>query len=221
MKNVIKNNWSFFIPFAVVWLLVLGIVLGTTKLEQMQFINAHNSLWADYFFLGATEWGEGWFFFAVILVHIIFVRFDRAMMFAVSLALSTLISSTSKLWFNTLRPIGFFEGLNHQWHLIKDLPINIHLSFPSGHTTTAFAVFTMLMLLNSYKKMGFIFVLLAWLTGYSRCYLFQHFPEDVLGGAVIGSMSSLSVYVFFLNLYLKNPRQWHEKNIFNLRKAKK
>ena len=99
------------------------------------------------------------------------------------------------------------------WHFVEGVDINIHLSFPSGHTTTAFAIFTMLTLFARNKNWGFVFVILAWLTGYSRCYLFQHFPEDILGGVVIGVFSSIIVYTWLMNLHTKNPKAWHKKRL--------
>ncbi len=60
-------------------------------------------------------------------------------------------------------------------------------SFPSGHTSGAFALATSLSL--NYPKWYVIVPSFAWagLTGYSRMYLGVHYPSDVLTGAVIGS----------------------------------
>ncbi|MES2517148.1 MAG: phosphatase PAP2 family protein [Bacteroidota bacterium] len=178
----------------------------------MQFINSHNALWADWFFFGATQLGEGWFWAAIILLFL-FIRYDKALIFTASLTLSTLISSSTKFYFNTLRPLGFFKDLKANWHFVDGVYINLHLSFPSGHTTTAFAIFSLLAIFSKNKNWGFIYVLLAWITGYSRCYLFQHFPEDVLAGAVIGVFSSVVVYYWLTGLYGKTPKIWHRKSL--------
>ena len=60
-------------------------------------------------------------------------------------------------------------------------------SFPSGHSSGAFALATSLSL--NYPKWYVIVPSFAWagLTGYSRMYLGVHYPTDVLIGAVIGS----------------------------------
>jgi membrane-associated phospholipid phosphatase len=209
MKQIIKNNLPFFIPYAVLWLCGLAIVLTTTKLEQMIFINTHHTVWADYFFVGATQMGEGWFWGVIIFVFL-FVRYDKALILTTSLVLSTFLSSSLKLYFDTLRPIAFFKNLKYDWHFVDGVIVNIHQSFPSGHTTTAFAIFTLLMLFTKNKNWGFLLVILAWLTGYSRNYLFQHFPEDVLAGALIGVFSSLIVYFWLMNIYKKKPKKWHK-----------
>ena len=217
MKKIFQKNLPFFIPYIIVWLAVLGIVLTTTKLEQMQWINSHNNLWGDWFFYGATQMGEGWFWGAIIVLFL-FIGFEKALMLGASLLLSSSISTSAKFWFNALRPIGFFEKLHLKWHTVDWVYINYHLSFPSGHTTTAFAIFTMLTLFVINKNWGFLFIILAWLTGYSRTYLFQHFPVDVLGGAFIGVFSSVLVYYLLMKVYKKMPKDWHGKSLLSIGK---
>lgn len=214
MKQIFRKNLSFFIPCIIIWLAILSVVMTTTKLEQMQWINSHNNVWQDWFFYGATQMGEGWFW-VVIIVVFIFIGFEKALILGASLLLSSTISTLAKFWFNTLRPIGFFEKLNLKWHTVDWVHVNYHLSFPSGHTTTAFAIFMILTLFVKNKSWGFLFVILAWLTGYSRTYLFQHFPVDVLAGAFIGVFSSVSVYYLLMKMYEKTPKDWHGRSLLS------
>lgn len=60
-------------------------------------------------------------------------------------------------------------------------------SFPSGHTTDAFAVATALSL--AYPRWYVIVPACAWAgaVGYSRLHLGVHYPSDVLAGAVAGA----------------------------------
>lgn len=73
-------------------------------------------------------------------------------------------------------------------------------SFPSGHTSSAFATATSLSLL--YPKWHVIAPSFLWASavGYSRMELGVHYPSDVLAGALIGFASSFLMYKVNKNL---------------------
>ncbi len=64
-------------------------------------------------------------------------------------------------------------------------------SFPSGHTMSSFTAATVIFYCNKYA--GLPAYILASLIGFSRLYLFCHYPTDVLGGAVFGILTALFV----------------------------
>jgi membrane-associated phospholipid phosphatase len=74
-------------------------------------------------------------------------------------------------------------------------PLDVHpfdnseagLSFPSQHTSFAFA--TAMILSMQYKKWYVVVPAFAWAAGvgYSRLYLGQHYPSDVVAGAALGT----------------------------------
>ena len=62
-------------------------------------------------------------------------------------------------------------------------------SFPSGHATNVFAVAVYLSYI--YRRYLPILFILAILVAYSRVYTGAHYPLDVAGGAVVGSIGAI------------------------------
>lgn len=67
-------------------------------------------------------------------------------------------------------------------------------SFPSGHTSIAFATATSLSLVYPRWYVAVPAYLWAGAVGYSRMYVGAHYPSDVLVGAVLGTASALVVH---------------------------
>ena len=66
-------------------------------------------------------------------------------------------------------------------------------SFPSGHTAASFASVTALYLAGE-KKMWKAALVLAVLIALSRLYLYVHYPTDIIGGVIFGSLSGYLGY---------------------------
>ena len=71
-------------------------------------------------------------------------------------------------------------------------------SFPSGHTASCFAAVGTL--LFTFKKLGVPMLLFATFMGFSRMYLFVHFPTDVLAGAAMGLLMAWVTVLIFREL---------------------
>jgi len=80
-------------------------------------------------------------------------------------------------------------------------------SFPSGHTSSAFALATSLSL--SYPKWYIIVPTFTWAgtVGYSRMYLGVHYPSDVLAAAIIGAGSAWLTFYVNKKLILKSRKK--------------
>lgn len=64
-------------------------------------------------------------------------------------------------------------------------------SFPSGHTMVGFAAAKILSYYNN--PGGYAAYVLAALIAFSRMYLFVHYPSDILGGIIFGTLNSILV----------------------------
>ena len=66
-------------------------------------------------------------------------------------------------------------------------------SIPSGHTAASFTA-VMALYLAGEKKMWKAALVLAVLIALSRLYLYVHYPTDIIGGVVFGSLSGYLGY---------------------------
>lgn len=66
-------------------------------------------------------------------------------------------------------------------------------SFPSGHVTDNFAALTVLLALFGWR--GALYLAPASLVAYSRIYVGQHWPSDVLTSILLGVVSALLILV--------------------------
>jgi len=71
------------------------------------------------------------------------------------------------------------------------LPPSHDPSFPSDHATFAFAIAVALFLVS--KRAGVPALVLAGLIGLARIYAGEHYVTDVAGGALIGTLATLTI----------------------------
>ncbi|MDX2195336.1 MAG: phosphatase PAP2 family protein [Cytophagales bacterium] len=172
------------------------------KGEIELFINRNWSPAADVFYPYYTHVGDGLTFTAVIVI-LLFVKYYYALSAALVFGVSSLMAQFLKrvVFFDEARPKIFFtEGhWRSDFHVVPGVDIHHHLSFPSGHTTTAFALatFIVLYLLGSpkYYFLQLVCFVMALFVGVSRIYLIQHFFIDTYFGAMLGSIFAGFVYM--------------------------
>ena len=92
--------------------------------------------------------------------------------------------------------------LNEEIQLLVSVPQDY--SFPSGHTLHSFMVASVIMMYD--KRIGIPSLVLAALIGFSRLYLYVHFPTDVLCGALLGVAFAVGGY-YLLRLILNRYPQ--------------
>ncbi len=113
-------------------------------------------------------------------------RWQRAAMSAAGSTLGALgvNQAASRLW---PRPRPF---VHHAAVLL--LPASHDPSFPSDHAAFAFAAATVLFLVS--RRAGAVALAFAALAALSRVYVGEHYPMDVVAGAVVGSLVALGFH---------------------------
>lgn len=81
-------------------------------------------------------------------------------------------------------------SLPHDYY-VDACPARTDYAFPSGHSTTAFATVAALWLLD--RRLSAIAAAFALFEGFTRVYLGDHYPHDVLGAAVLALPVALAV----------------------------
>ncbi|WP_297429036.1 phosphatase PAP2 family protein [Clostridium sp.] len=115
-----------------------------------------------------------------------------------SLILCFIVGNLSlKPWIARIRP---FEAKPLLTSLLIKPPSDF--SFPSGHTMCSFAPATILYYMN--KKTGIFAFCLGSIIGFSRLYLYVHYPSDVFCGAIIGVLLAIIIISTFNNVKNKN-----------------
>lgn len=118
-----------------------------------------------------------------------------------SLIFSSLITNLGlKLVFERTRP---YEVMNDISPMIITNDPN---SFPSGHTSAAFAAGVLWAKTSEKQWVKNLAILQAILMGFSRMYVGVHYPSDVIAGALVGGLcSSLAIKFgdFMSNKYFK------------------
>jgi membrane-associated phospholipid phosphatase len=122
----------------------------------------------------------------------------KGLYLAESAAAATFITYGMKYSFKRSRPYMKIDGLSAAG--TGNSP-----SFPSGHTSVAFASATSLYLAYPKWYVAVPAFTYAAAVGYSRMYLGVHYPSDVLAGAVIGAGSAWLMYKANKWLFKKKP----------------
>ncbi len=176
--------WLLFIMFALAYIALtprgeLNILLSQNYFKEL-----------GSFFKYFTRFGEEWLLIPIGLIFIFVIKsIDFTIRLTATFILNTLITVPVKFYlFDYNRP----KIDLHQFNLIFTEGVTVHdyHSFPSGHSSAAFAMALAIAFWYNHKAISIVVILMAIGVGFSRIYLQQHFVEDVIGGAVIGLIAA-------------------------------
>lgn len=182
----------FFLP-TLIFVIVGGIfLLVHTKVDIHLFINGIHAPWLDTLFSFITYLGEGYVFLMAIPMALFYSK-RCGIQIVVTAILVLLLTALFKqvLFDGEPRPVMYFKDLA-ELRLVPGHKMNQWNSFPSGHTMAAFALFASLAFYTTKRWVAFGLFILAFLVGYSRMYLSQHFLVDVIFGAILGCVAAIA-----------------------------
>lgn len=208
MQERPANNFGIAFFFTVLIALATGIlILSLGKNGAFQLINSNHTGIADQFFKYFTHYGDG-IMWVPLGLFCFFFRRKYFIAVVAGVLISTIIAQFLKrvVYPDELRPIGYLSE-TFPVHQIAGVELKRIHSFPSGHTTTAFAMALIMSYMINKISWSIILPLFAGVAAYSRVYLGQHFPTDALAGMCIGVFSA----VLSLLIYRKLTRYANKK----------
>ena len=205
-KNLTSYHW-------LLWgfLFLLGI-LFLAIFQNSNFsiiINASHNNFLDQFFKYITFLGDGRFVFLISLIYL-FANKKYGISILISLIINTILIQVLKrvVFSNRFRPSFYFKNLieDGSWNMIDGVELYEKFSFPRGHTASIFCLCMSICIFMKKKYFPLLLVLLAYIVGFSRIYLSQHFLIDVLAGALIGSLIPILTFKYVEPLLLKKNK---------------
>lgn len=207
-KNLFKENIAFLITWILITI-VLGVLLVIYPKPQLfLMLNEFHSTSLNYLFRVITVLGDGWFI--ILTVIVVFFLKKRSLSFLIlsSYIFSGFIVQLIKNRFPEPRPALYLQLHKIEYaNFLDNITLHNFYSFPSGHTTSAFALAASLAFLIKNKRSTPLLAIFALIVGLSRIYLGQHFPEDVIAGMSIGVGSAVLCYAVLGKVFFNWERR--------------
>jgi membrane-associated phospholipid phosphatase len=204
LKEIIAGNRIFFSLWLLFFFVGLVFLVRVGKAESFVDLNPYHRTMLDTIFAWITFMGDGLFTVIVFVVLLIRRYWSRATQVMAAFLLSALVAQILKNLFSMPRPKQFFHPGVYPYFIDGVTHVGF-ASFPSGHTTSIFALATLLAIFTRDRKTKIACLLGGVLVGYSRIYLGQHFLGDVLTGSLIGTITAVLIHWLFVQKLQRYP----------------
>lgn len=186
LQKIVLDNLAFLIPWIVFEVAAIIIIFSNNRFELHLLLNSLHNPTLDKLFIIITELGSG---LAVLLVFLtlLFFNIKNALFVGLSGMFSGLTTQFFKrvIFNDYMRPAAFIEKMPNL-QFVDGVDLHHAFSFPSGHTTSAFALLFSISVLSKNKIVKIICFATAVLIAYSRIYISQHFINDIVAGSFVG-----------------------------------
>lgn len=190
--NYLNNrNKVFLIAYILILLVLFYPIFFNDKLQLIQRFNLPKTNFLLTLFRFLTSLAEG-IFVTLIILYLATKKIKYALAVLFSVVLSGVFAQFFKrvIFENQHRPFYYLKQSNElNWMELHE-KIEM-LSFPSGHTTTAFALFFVLIFITQSIGLKIFLFISMFFIAYSRVYLYQHFHRDIFAGSFLGTIFSL------------------------------
>jgi membrane-associated phospholipid phosphatase len=196
MLKLLKANRNYVLPFIILLIITLIILLFVKKGQEVIWLNRFYDKDLNTFFVWITRLGEEWVAIGIGLILLLKAPMRTFFGYLASMLMVSAFVNFFKhfVFDDAVRPKLFLS--EYTLKFVENVYINTMNSFPSGHTATAFAVFTYIAFALKPRFKSWI-IILPVLAGLSRIYLAQHFLIDVIAGSILGFfMATLSFWIF-------------------------
>jgi membrane-associated phospholipid phosphatase len=198
LKNYIFNNKWFIGAYLIVLLLTSLLLLISNSESVSLYVNDVHNPFLNIFFKYVTHFGEGWFAVPACL----FLLYKNK-----KWGTTAIIISVSSALITQFNKHFVFENAHRPALILKDFKLNFvdgveilnYHSFPSGHTTFAFAIFTCFAFIYRKPIQQIFFLFCAILVAFSRIYLLQHFLRDTIVGSMIGFVCAFVLFYLLIS----------------------
>ena len=206
LNSLFKDNLVYWIGVNS-FLIIAGVFLCLKEQGSLLlYFSDNRGEMVDTFFRYVTKIGEVPVYI-VAMLYFSFIRWRYVALIPLTGIIVTGVSFLAKSFFLHPRPSVYYRALGQldNINLVEDVYLlGGPTSFPSGHTMSGFAIFTLIALLLPHKKIVAILLFsAALLVGISRIYLVQHFLKDVYLGAIMGI--GIASCIYLLQTKYDNP----------------
>lgn len=199
LRQSILQKPIFFLGILILWSFTAVLLSFFSKREIHLFLNQYHTAFGDAVFPWLSRLGEEFVYVAMCLIFVFKKKYKAFMTALIAVLLHTSIVQILKnfVFVNQPRPKIFLS--EETLHFVKGVEVYSYMSFPSGHTATAFSVFCLIALFHKHWTWQLVALLGACSVAMARMYLQQHFLIDTFFGSIIGVFSALLSYTWYLH----------------------
>jgi membrane-associated phospholipid phosphatase len=208
--SFLRENNLFIFFFFLLWSAAFFYLFkGGERGDLIQFFAQYRSPYMNQFFGICTNLGEAYGYILAI-IGFLFIAYSKSIAFLLNALFVLLFSGSLKWLFGHERPVRYFNDLIKSPDVANYIA-EVHLhqgwttSFPSGHTTAAFAFFSLLAFFIPQQVFKIVCLMLAVLVAFSRIYMVQHFLKDITSGMITGFCIALVVFVMHQKIAERFP----------------